>query len=115
MRDGQPSKPARTREDRGFFGRVLAVLLMGVGVVAIACLLWYARRIVLLAFAGALFALFLQTPASWLSRRFGLRYGGALTIVVLLFCALIASGLFVAGGRLAQQLSQLSAALPESG
>jgi predicted PurR-regulated permease PerM len=109
-----PRRPNR-RVDGRFLARATAVLALGAAAIALGALLWYARRVFLLAFAGALFALFLETPASWLSRRLNVRYGAALTIFVLLLCALIGSAVWIAGGRLAEQLSQLSAALPESG
>src|SRR5690242_21681792 len=96
-----PRRP-NTRVDSRFLARATTVLALGAAAIALGALLWYARRVFLLAFAGALFALFLQTPASWLSRRLNVRYGGALSTFVLFLCALIGSAAGIAGGRLVE-------------
>ena len=51
-----------------FARRVLVTVGLGAAVVAAVLVAWHARDVLLLAFAGVLFALFLRTPASWLSQ-----------------------------------------------
>jgi predicted PurR-regulated permease PerM len=111
-RAAPPGAPARPGGPglADFARRVaVAVLLLGV-----AYLLWRGVEVLLLAFAGVLFAVFLSALGGWLSRRSGLPYRGALAAVVA-GLLLVSVGLgWLLANRLAVQVAELSEKLPES-
>jgi predicted PurR-regulated permease PerM len=93
-----------------FAWRVVLVLLL----LAAAYLLWRGIYVLLQAFAGILFAVFLWDLSDWLSRRTGVRHGWALASV-LLALALALGGLGrLFANRLAIQVEQLSQELPQA-
>src|SRR5207248_7605359 len=76
--------------------------------------LWRGIHVLLEAFAGLLFAVFLSALADWLSQRTKLSYRWAL-VVVLVVLFLVLGGLgWLLANRLASQISELSQKLPES-
>jgi predicted PurR-regulated permease PerM len=90
--------------------RVIVTILL----VALAYLLWRGTHVLLQAFAGVLFAVFLNALAHWFRKWTGLRYGWSLTVVVVVL-------LFLAGGlgwllsnRLSSQAAQLADKVPQS-
>src|SRR5262245_16916946 len=70
-----------------FAQRVVVAVLITVLILSVAYLLWRGTHVLLQAFAGVLFALFLSALSEWLSRRAGLSYGWALAIVTTAFLA----------------------------
>jgi predicted PurR-regulated permease PerM len=76
-------------------------------------LLWVAGQVLLLAFAGVLLAIFLNTLAGWLSRT-GLGYGWSLAVVIILLIAAVVGIGWLVGNRLAGQFNELTATLPRS-
>ena len=97
-----------------FAGRVVIAVLVVLLIGGTAYLMVRSAHVLLLAFAGILFALFLSTLSSWLSRRTGLGYGMALGDVVLLLVALTGGLGYLLSNQLAAQFSALSEKLPES-
>jgi predicted PurR-regulated permease PerM len=92
---------------------VVAVLI-AILLLALAYLLWRGVHVLLQAFAGVLFAVFLSALAEGLRKWTRLPYGWALAIVL---CALflLAGGLgWFLANHLAQQARELSARLPQS-
>jgi predicted PurR-regulated permease PerM len=88
---------------------VVAVLIL-----ALTYLLWRGMHVLLLAFAGVLFAIFLSALSDWLRRQTGLRYGKALAAVIAAL-ALMTVGLgWLLANRLAAQAAELSQKLPQS-
>lgn len=87
---------------------------VGVSIVVLLVLLWYAIDVFLLLFIGVLLAVLLRAPADWLSRRTGWSQGWTLALVIVL----LAAGLSVAGvlfGRaVADQSWQLTQQLPQT-
>jgi predicted PurR-regulated permease PerM len=93
-----------------FAWRVVVVLLL----LTLAYLLWRGVHVLLLAFAGMLFAIFLSALSDWLSRRTGIPHGWALAVVVVVL-ALSTGGLgWLLANRVAIQAAELSQQLPES-
>lgn len=90
--------------------RVVVTLLL----LAVAYLLWSGIHVLLLTFAGALFALFLWSLADWLSRRTGLRYGWSLTLVVVALALLIGGLSWMLANRLLDQFTKLEQQVPRS-
>jgi predicted PurR-regulated permease PerM len=94
----------------GFAWRVVVAVL----ILALAYLMWRGVQVLLLAFAGVLFAVFLSALSGWLSRRTGIRYGWALAAVVA-GLVLLTGGLgCMLANVLAAQAAELSQKLPQA-
>lgn len=94
--------------------RVLIALGLGSLFLAFGLLLWNALEIFLLVFAGILLAIFLASPANAIAKRTPLPRGVALGLVIAVLIALAAGGISLLGPRLADQVQQLAAQLPDS-
>ncbi len=90
--------------------RVIVTLLL----VALAYLLWRGTHVLLQAFAGVLFAVFLHALADWFHKRTGLRYGWSLTTVVLAILLLAGGVGWLLSARLVSQAAQLADKVPQS-
>ncbi len=75
---------------------------------------WQGIDVLLEAFAGILFAVFLSTLARWVERKANVRYGLALLVVVLALMALTGGFGWLLANRLAQQVGELTQQLPKS-
>jgi predicted PurR-regulated permease PerM len=113
--NGRETGPAPPATDLAEFARRVAVaVLIAVLLLGIVYVLWRGVHVLLQAFAGVLFALFLTTLSDWLSRRTRLSYGWALGGVVLgLLMVTGAMGWFLSNS-LAAQFRDLSRQLPQS-
>lgn len=101
-------------DNETFLRRTLTVLGLTALLVAAALLLWTATEIVLLAFAGVLLAVFLNTPARFLADKTAVPHGLALGLTVALLLAVLVAGSWIAGPRLVEQARQLGEQLPSS-
>ncbi len=89
-------------------------VLIAVLILALAYLVWRAVHVLVLAFAGLLFAVFLSALSQWLKERTGLAHGWSLTAVVAAL-VVISSGLgWLLASRLATQFTELAEQLPQS-
>jgi predicted PurR-regulated permease PerM len=88
---------------------VVAILIVGV-----AYLLWRGAYVLVLGFAGVLFAVFLSALSDWVSRRTGLPRAGAPAIVVVVLVLLVGGVGFLLANSLAAQTAELAHKLPES-
>jgi predicted PurR-regulated permease PerM len=84
---------------------LLIVLVVGAG---------YVFQMLLLVFAGILFALFLRSITDFIQRQTGWREGLALTLAVGLFLASTVGLFWLLAPQVASQADQLSASLPQS-
>jgi predicted PurR-regulated permease PerM len=113
--DVPESRAYQPRLEMGDFARrtVVAVLITLV-ILAVAYLLWCGAHVLLMAFAGVLFAVFLAALSDWVGRHTGLTYSWSLTVVVVgLFC--LGGGLgYLLWHRLSVQIGQLLQTLPQS-
>jgi predicted PurR-regulated permease PerM len=107
--DAQPleSAPAAARTP---FSRIGLVAL----VVLVAVVVWLAIRLVLLVFAGVLFAIFLRTAAGVVSRYTRLPIGWSLLVAMLLMVGLTTGAGFFFAPRLAEQAQELTQAVPQA-
>lgn len=111
----QPSFPARKESAWDGFPQQVAVAVLIVALIGgTVYLLWLAINIVLIAFGGVLFGLFLSGLAQWLQERTRIRYGWALTIVVVLLVLLGAGVGWLIAARLTSQLADLYQTLPRA-
>ena len=96
--------PGPWRDD--FPRRVVVAVLITVAILAVAYFLWSGTHVLLQAFAGVLFAVFLAALSDRVSTHTRLSYGRSLAVVVV--------GLFLIGGGLGYLLgSHLSAQVGE--
>lgn len=89
---------------------------MAVGIVVLFAagvfLLWWARSVFFLLFAGLVFGVFLNGVSEWLQGRTGLSYFGSLSVVVTLLLSALGLVGWLMGSEIAFQFSQLAEALP---
>ncbi len=100
--------------NREFVLRALTAVGMGAAIIMLALLLWYTRRVFLLAFAGMLLAVLLQALAAWLKRFTGIPYRWSVAVVVLALLGGIGLLGWLVGAGVSQQLDELAEALPNS-
>lgn len=93
-----------------FARRVLITILL----VAVAYLFWRGTHILLEAFAGVLFAVFLSALSGWVSQRTQISRGRALTLVVFTLFVLTAGLGWLLASHLANQTGALVQKLPQS-
>lgn len=86
---------------------------IGVTVVVLLVLLWYAIDVFLLLFMGIFIAVLLRAPADWLAGRTGWSEGVTLSLVIFLLIALLAVGGFFFGRTVVNQSWQLTQQLPK--
>ena len=86
---------------------------IGVTVVVLLVLLWYAIDVFLLLFIGIFVAVLLRAPADWLAARTGWSEGLTLGLVVFVLVALLAGGGFLFGRTVVDQSWQLTQQLPK--
>ena len=84
----------------GQFTRRVGVTVL---LLALAYLLWSGIHVVLLAFAGALFGLFLVTLSEWVQKRLGISYSWALGFVIVGLVNLWAALHYALGARTLRQ------------
>ena len=108
--DASDTPPSTT----SFTRRVLIAAGIVTLLVIVLLLVRTAANVLLLAFAGVLFAAFLNGLARQLRKYTHLPYGGALAIVSLIFFALMVGAGWLAGPHLADQLGELTDRIPSA-
>jgi len=97
-----------------FARRMVVGVLVSVLIVGIAYLIWSGIHILLEAFAGILFAIFLTTLSDGLSQRTGISYRWSLALA-LIGVLVVAVGIgWLLANRLATQIGELAQQLPQS-
>ncbi|CCD91585.1 conserved membrane hypothetical protein [Bradyrhizobium sp. ORS 375] len=91
--------------------RNVSILALCVGFTV---LLWLAADVLLIVFAGILFAVFISGGGDWIAARLGLARGFGLLIFCTLFIVGIAVFLAFAGTRFADQVQNLLNSLPRA-
>lgn len=97
-----------------FSHRVVVAVLITLGLLALAGVAWRGIHVLLEAFAGVLFGVFLSALAESLHRRTRLSYGWSLALVIITLCALTAGGAWMLASRMANQMRGLIDDLPRS-
>jgi predicted PurR-regulated permease PerM len=92
----------------------LTQLPVMIGIVFGLLVFWFVGEVFLVAFAGLLIAIFLNTLAAWLGRFLHLSYRWSLFIVCVVLLALFGAMTYFIGARIAEQASQLMTILPQS-
>lgn len=93
---------------------LFAILLIGI-MLAANDLLVSVLAVLLLAFAGILFGVFLNGIAQFLSRHTSLAYGVTYSVVVAVLILAIAAGLYYLGSQISERVTELSGQLNQSG
>ena len=86
---------------------------IGVSVIVLLALLWYAIDVFLLLFIGIFIAVLLRAPADWLARRTGWSEGLTLSLVIFLLVALLGAAAFLFGRTIVEQSWTLTRQLPK--
>ena len=89
---------------------LIAIAILGA---AMAFIAWKAAIILLLIFAGIVFAIFLRGGAKWLSNQSGLSVQNSLAIIIVLLAIVTALGVIFAVPRIAEQADDLVKSLPQ--
>lgn len=97
-----------------FARRMVVGVLVSVLIVAIAYLVWSGIHILLEAFAGILFAIFLATLSDGLSQRTGISHRWSLTLVLIGLLVVTVGVGWLLANRLATQIGELIQQLPQS-
>jgi predicted PurR-regulated permease PerM len=108
------SKSAASTDLPAFSRRVVVAVLITLGLAALAIMAWRGIDVLLEAFAGVLFGIFLSALAQWLQQRTRLSYGWSLAVVVLALCTLMIGGGWLLAGRMVTQIRGLIGDLPKS-
>lgn len=108
------SKSADSADAFAFARRVVIAVLITLGLAALAVMAWRGVHVLLEAFAGVLFGVFLSALAEWLQQRTRLSYGWSLALVVLALCALTVGGCWLLADRVVIQIRGLIGDLPKS-
>lgn len=95
---------------------VRTVMAVGIAILLAAgvFLLWWARSVFFLLFAGVVFGVFLHGISEWVRIRTNLPYYGSLGLVVVLLLAVLGLVGWLMGQEIASQFSQLAESLPLS-
>ena len=97
-----------------FVRRWAAAVAVGLLLVSLTLLVWRSTHVLLIVFAGVLFATFLSALADFAHRWARLPRGWALAAVVVLLLGLCAGVGFLVGPRVADQFSELADRLPRA-
>jgi predicted PurR-regulated permease PerM len=93
---------------------VAVAVLVAVAILLVVYLLWLGVRILLEAFAGVLFAVFLTTLSGWVTRRTKLRHGWALAAVLTVLAVLVGGLGWLLAARVTAETVQLTRTVPRS-
>ncbi|HZM36557.1 MAG TPA: AI-2E family transporter [Burkholderiales bacterium] len=86
---------------------------IGVSIVVLLVLLWYAIDVFLLLFIGIFIAVLLRSPADWLARHTGWSEGLTLSLVLVVLLAVLAGAGFFFGRTIVDQSWRLTQQLPK--
>ena len=109
--DAVPNQLPPAQSDLAFFARRMVVALL---IIALAYLLWSGIHVLMLAFAGVLFAIFLSALTNWVSQQTKWPRGLSLATVILAHTLLAGGFTWLLGARVAEQAGELVQQLPKS-
>src|SRR4051794_9686410 len=115
MAEHAPARPTESTNpvrDGVFIRRVIVVVSITLLSLALAMLLWYGVRVLLVGFAGVLFAVLLRSIAAGVSRVTGLSPGWSLGLTVVLLVGLFVALGFLLAPSIVEQTSQLVDRMP---
>ena len=96
----------------GIAKRVWLISACVIVALASSAAIWITRKLLLLLFAGVLFAILLSVVADWINRRLHLRRNWALALTLLLFVVTFSFTLWMVGDRVSSEMQNLSQQLP---
>lgn len=114
MSENPPDMQAPRGEVPPFTQRVLIAVAIAWLSIAFGAMILYAFDVLLLLFAGVLFAVFLNGVARPIAARTGVPYGGSLALVTVLLVGILGAGIAFLIPQIASQVTQLSEQLTAS-
>jgi predicted PurR-regulated permease PerM len=108
------SPPAREREAGTFARRTLVGVGVTAAVVVLLLFVWHVRDVLLLAFAGVLFGIFLRRLATWVSGHTPLGPRWALALVTLALAGAFVGVFWARGPGIAEEVRTLRERLPQA-
>jgi predicted PurR-regulated permease PerM len=97
-----------------FARRTVVAVLITLLLLGLAAACWYGVYVLLEAFAGVLFAVFLTALSDWLAKHSRLSYGWSLLVVVIALLVLVVGVGWLLGNRLAVQAESMAHRLPQA-
>jgi predicted PurR-regulated permease PerM len=123
MRKDIPSERQVTRDAQdtteeirslAFAHRVLIATCIVAGMALVLVFVWYAADLLLLVFAGILVSILLRGFSRFVTQRTGLGRGLSLALISLALLALIVASVWLIGGSVGSQISELQQQLPRA-
>src|SRR4051794_34280600 len=113
--DRRPPGPDRTRQGLTDLARRMVVaVLITVLILGVSYFLWRGAHVLLQAFAGVLFAVFLSALSDLVHKHTRLSYGWSLAVVVLGLTLIVGVSGYFMWNRLSDQVGELMQTLPRS-
>jgi predicted PurR-regulated permease PerM len=109
-----PHEPARPVVDGRYIRRVIIAVSITLLAVALALLLWYGVRVLLIGFAGILLAVLLRAIADGIAKLTKLSPGWSLAVTVLLLAGLFVGVWLLLAPSVVEQGNQLADRLPQA-
>jgi len=101
-------------ESERFAHRALVAVMIALLLILIALLLWTSSQVLLLLFAGILFAILLDAVSGWIAGVTGFSHGWSLAVALLILLVLATLGIWYLAPSVGQQLFELARTLPAS-
>jgi predicted PurR-regulated permease PerM len=109
-----PSSPVERSDRDEFVRRTWIVVFAIAAVTAFILVTWKAIDVVLMAFAGALLAIFLRSLANFVNRWTGVRHHWAVLLVLVVLLAIVVGASWLVATPASQQFQQLSDEVPKA-
>lgn len=95
-------------------GRFIRRVLIAIGLVALALLLWQLRSIAMMVFGAVVVATLFRSLAGAIRKWTGLPDGVTVVLAVLIVVGVVGGGVFLFGGQIMAQAESLSQAIPQA-
>lgn len=94
--------------------KVVMAVAIGIGMITVTALIWLALDVMLLAFAGVLFAILLRTLANLLARHTPVDEGWSVLVAVLALTLVTAAGFWFSASRVLSEAENMTRFLPQA-
>ncbi|MBD3257778.1 AI-2E family transporter [candidate division GN15 bacterium] len=99
---------------KSWAARALTVAAIAAGAVAVLFLIWHLSQMLLVIFAGVMFAILLDGVSDWLGNHLKLPKSVAMPLVLLVMLVLLAGSVWMVGPQVSDQFAKLTERIPEA-